>query len=121
MNRLAVAAALLGFIGVALGAFGAHGLADRLTPQAIECWDTATFYVLVHAGVALAISLQRPRGLLKFAGGAFVIGALIFGATLYAMALGAPRILGAVTPIGGLSLLIGWASTAIAAMRSGNA
>lgn len=121
MNRLALAAALLGFIGVGLGAFGAHALSDRLTLEASEWWDTATLYVLVHAGVALAISVHRPTGLLKFAGGAFVFGALIFGATLYAMALGAPRILGAITPIGGLGLLVGWALTALAAMRSRNA
>ncbi|ADM08461.1 hypothetical protein PB2503_01912 [Parvularcula bermudensis HTCC2503] len=112
MDKLIVAAAaLLGFAGVGLGAFGAHGLADRLTGPALGWWETATLYLLLHAVAALCVG---ATGLSSIGGGCFVAGALIFSGTLYAMALGAPTFLGAVTPIGGLLLLGGWAATFLA-------
>lgn len=108
MNRLIPAAALIGFLSVAFGAFGAHALEGRLTAEGIEWWHTATLYGLTHAGVALAAGLSGRGGKIAAGGWLIVAGALIFAATLYAMALGAPRWLGAVTPIGGISLLAGW-------------
>ena len=111
-------AALLGFAGVALGAFGAHGLDGRLTLEGTDWWQTATFYLLTHAVAALATGLSRKGGLTSMGGWAFIIGAAIFAGTLYAMALGAPRWFGAITPIGGVTLLIGWAMIAIAALRN---
>ena len=105
-------AALSGFISVALGAFGAHGLKPRLTAEALGWWETATFYLLVHAAIALAISLSNRSGLIQIGGVCLLTGAALFAATLYAMALGAPRWFGAITPLGGLGMLIGWAMLA---------
>jgi uncharacterized membrane protein YgdD (TMEM256/DUF423 family) len=104
MNRLVIAG-LWGAIAIALGAFGAHGLKDRfaLIPEASGWWETATFYLLTHAVAIAAIAARSvwPSRL-------WAIGGVIFAGTLYAMALGAPRWLGAITPIGGSLLIAGW-------------
>jgi uncharacterized membrane protein YgdD (TMEM256/DUF423 family) len=104
MGRL-VTAGLLGAIAIALGAFGAHGLKERLAliPEAGGWWETATFYLLTHAVAVGAIAVRSvwPSRL-------WAAGALIFAGTLYAMALGAPRWFGAITPIGGSLLIAGW-------------
>jgi uncharacterized membrane protein YgdD (TMEM256/DUF423 family) len=108
--------AVSGFLGVALGAFGAHGLPKDTPPQALEWWKTAAQYHLIHALALLLAgltSLHGPR--VDLAGWCFLAGTLIFSGTLYAMTLGAPRILGAVTPIGGVLLLAGWVALALAA------
>jgi uncharacterized membrane protein YgdD (TMEM256/DUF423 family) len=108
--------AVWGFLAVALGAFGAHGLRGSAGPQALEWWRTAASYHLVHAlALILAgvVAQQAPRA--ELAAWAFLVGSAIFSGTLYAMALGAPRWLGAVTPIGGLGMLAGWALLAWAA------
>ena len=113
-RRTLLAAALLGLLGVAAGAFGAHGLEERLSPEQLEWWATGARYQQIHA-LALAVvgwgagPWSRWRSAAAIA---FVIGVLIFAGTLYAMALGGPRILGAVTPLGGLSLMLGWAALA---------
>ncbi|MEO6246959.1 MAG: DUF423 domain-containing protein [Sphingomicrobium sp.] len=90
-----------------LGAFGAHGLAARLTAQQLSWWQTAVEYQMWHALALLLVAvLPIPRsGLIA---GLFGVGTLIFAGTLYAMALGAPRLLGAITPIGGLLMIGGW-------------
>ncbi len=106
---MTIFAGLLGFIGVALGAFGAHGLEGRLSPGGEAWWQTATLYVLVHAAAGLAVALSGHGGVLRIGGWAMLAGAALFAATLYAMALGGPRWLGAVTPLGGLGMLAGWA------------
>lgn len=108
MNRLIPAAALVGFLSVAFGAFGAHALDGRLTAEGAEWWQTATLYGLTHAGVALAAGLSGRGGKIAAGGWVIVAGAVIFAGTLYAMALGAPRWFGAITPVGGISLLAGW-------------
>ncbi len=104
-----------GLLAVALGAFGAHGLQARLEGAAdaakrLSWWQTAAHYHLVHA-LALAVvafALARaPQA--RFAGMAFVFGSVLCSASLYAMAPGGPRWLGAVTPLGGLGFLVGWA------------
>ena len=104
MNRL-VSAGILGAIAIALGAFGAHGFKDRLAliPEAVGWWQTATFYLLTHAVAIGAIAARSawPAWL-------WAVGAVIFAGTLYAMALGAPRWLGAVTPIGGSLIIAAW-------------
>ena len=104
MNRL-VTAGLLGAIAIALGAFGAHGLKERfaLIPEAAGWWETATFYLLTHA-VAIGAIASRSVWPARL----WAVGAAIFAATLYAMALGAPRWFGAITPIGGSLLIAGW-------------
>ena len=98
-------AALSGFIAVAAGAFAAHGLSDL---QARDWIKTGASYQLVHAVASLAVlelGLRKPHWIASL----FLGGGLVFAATLYAMALGAPHWLGAVTPIGGLGMLGGWA------------
>ena len=113
MNRL-VTAGLLGAIAIALGAFGAHGLKDRLAliPEASGWWDTATFYLLTHA---VAIGAVAGRSL--WPARLWALGAAIFAATLYAMALGAPRWFGAITPVGGSLLIAGWVALAWTARK----
>ena len=109
MSGRLVTAGLLGATAVALGAFGAHGLKDRLAliPEASGWWQTATLYLLTHALAVGAIASPSawPARL-------WSAGALIFAATLYAMALGAPRWLGAITPLGGTLLIAGWLTLA---------
>ena len=119
MNCISLAA-LLGLLAVALGAFGAHGLESRATAEQLAWWSTAAHYHLTHALALLAVGLltrQEPgRG--RAAAGAFVIGIAIFSGTLYGLALGGPRWLGAVTPIGGVALMVGWLLLALAARRT---
>lgn len=101
-------AAISGFITVGLGAMGAHGLHATISQidKGPEWWSKAVLYQGVHAAVLLALSAStRPS---RAAAWCFFAGSLVFSGTLYAMALGAPRWLGAVTPIGGLLLLAGW-------------
>ena len=104
MNRL-VTAGILGAIAIALGAFGAHGLKDRLAliSDAAGWWQTATFYLLTHA---VAIGAIAGRSI--WPASLWAIGSVIFAGTLYAMALGAPSWFGAITPIGGSLLIAGW-------------
>lgn len=116
-NTLTRLAALSGFIAVALGAFGAHALKDGLSAEALGWWNTATIYLLTHTVGALAIGLSNRGGLVNKGGYALILGAGLFAATLYAMALGAPRWFGAITPLGGVAMLIGWALVAIGAAR----
>ena len=116
VNALLVGA-LLGAAGVAAGAFGAHGLKERLTPEALGWWDTASRYQLLHA-LALVLTglLERQRGVALMGPALlFLAGTVVFSGTLYAMALGAPRWLGAVTPLGGAALIGGWIALALAA------
>lgn len=119
ISPLLIAAGLAGFVSVALGAFGAHGLEGRLTAEGAEWWATATLYALVHSAAALACALAARQGGSGAAapGWAFVIGTAIFAGTLYSMAIGAPRWLGAVTPLGGVTLLIGWGLVILLGMR----
>lgn len=116
MNAL-LAGAVLGALGVAAGAFGAHGLKERLSAEALGWWDTASRYQLVHALALLATGLlARQRGApLPAATHLLLWGTLVFSGTLYAMALGGPRWLGAVTPLGGTALIAGWVALALAA------
>jgi uncharacterized membrane protein YgdD (TMEM256/DUF423 family) len=117
-------AALYGAAGVALGAFGAHGLRDQLTGPALGTWQTAVQYHLVHAlallvvGLWLRLDSGAPTLPLSIAGWSFVVGVLLFSGSLYALALGGPRVLGPVTPLGGVAFIVGWLSLAWAAVRS---
>jgi uncharacterized membrane protein YgdD (TMEM256/DUF423 family) len=103
-------AAFLGFSAVALGAFGAHGLRDRVPPPLMEAYRTGVLYHLVHALAVLAVGLgaQRLRRARVIAG-LFTAGIALFSGSLYLMALTGITTLGAVTPFGGLCFLAGWA------------
>lgn len=109
-------AALAGFAAVTVGAFAAHGVAD---PAARELLKTAGQYAGLHALAVLACSALTAQGLrrARLAPALFLPGILIFSGSLLALALGAPRWLGAVTPIGGLLFLGGWGVLAWAALE----
>ncbi len=114
-------AALSGVLAVMLGAFGAHGLRDKLTPALMSAYQTGVQYQFYHtlALLVVAILLQRlPQSLwLQVSGGLFVIGMLMFSGSLYGLALGGPSWLGPVTPIGGLCFMLAWLSLLVAALR----
>jgi uncharacterized membrane protein YgdD (TMEM256/DUF423 family) len=115
------AAAISGFLVVLLGAFGAHGLSDVLDARGQDLWRKAVLYQMFHTVALLGIALlqgQRPAWRLSASGIAFCCGIVIFSGTLFAMALGAPRWLGAVTPLGGTAFLVGWAWLAWTAFRN---
>lgn len=110
--------ALLALLAVAAGAFGSHALAARLTPDRLATWEIGARYQMYHALALLAAGWAAGRcgGAAVLAGWLFLGGTLVFSGTLYALALGGPRWLGAVTPVGGLTLMAGWAALAWAAL-----
>jgi uncharacterized membrane protein YgdD (TMEM256/DUF423 family) len=114
--------AILGFLGVALGAFGAHGLRSRLSPEMLAVFETGVRYQMYHVFALLIVAsamghLGQPR-LLIIAGWAFIAGIVIFSGSLYALALTGTAAFGAITPIGGLGFLVGWACLAFFAAAS---
>ena len=116
------AAAGYGFIGVALGAFGAHALRARLSDEMLAVYRTGVEYHFVHTLALLATALllrATPAPLLNAAAACFAFGVLIFSGSLYALALSGVRGLGAVTPFGGLLLLAGWARLLGWALKNG--
>jgi uncharacterized membrane protein YgdD (TMEM256/DUF423 family) len=113
---LGVLGAVFGFLGVAAGAFGAHALRDTLPPDRLQVFETGARYQLIHALALIAVALALDRaasGALTAAGWLFVLGQVIFAGSLYALALSGVRLWGAVTPLGGLCYLAGWALFAI--------
>lgn len=114
MGNWLTASGISGFLAVALGAFGAHGLQGRLAAAAdgakrLSWWQTAAHYHLMHALALAVVALVIARApQARYAGVAFVLGTLLFSGSLYVMALGGPRWLGAVTPLGGAAFLVGW-------------
>jgi uncharacterized membrane protein YgdD (TMEM256/DUF423 family) len=115
-------AAVSGFLGVTLGAFGAHGLRSRLSPEMMAAFETGVRYQMYHVLalllVAAAIAHVGSARLLSIAGWLFVAGILIFSGSLYALALTGTGMFGAITPVGGLALLAGWACLAFFAAAS---
>ena len=112
-------AGFFGLTGVVLGAFGAHGLRDRLGPAMLEVYRTGVLYHLIHALALLAIGLHAGRLRYPRAVAAlWAIGIVIFSGSLYALALTGVHKLGAITPLGGLAFILGWAALAWAALRS---
>ncbi|MDH3685046.1 MAG: DUF423 domain-containing protein [Myxococcales bacterium] len=112
MTPWLASAAVLGAIGVTLGAFGAHGLRDRLTPEQLGSWQTAVEYHLLHSVALLALALyasaaERSIGITA---GLWTAGIVLFAGSIYGLVLGGPRWLGPVTPLGGLCLILGWLS-----------
>jgi uncharacterized membrane protein YgdD (TMEM256/DUF423 family) len=108
-----MAGALFALLSVAAGAFGAHALSSRLSDAQLSTYETAARYQMYHAFalfvVAWSLTQWPTASTLPWSGRFFIAGILIFGGTLYALALGGPRWLGAITPIGGLCFLAGWA------------
>jgi len=116
-----VAGSVSAFLAVALGAFGAHGLEGRLLPSDLETFEVAARYQMYHAlGLLfLGLALERWPGVLgSWAGWAFLAGTVVFSGSLYALVLTGVRVLGAVTPIGGVMLLAGWVLTTMHIIQS---
>ena len=112
--------ALAGFVGVALGAFGAHGLRSRLSAEMLTVFETGVRYQMYHAFAILIVALAAARidgWLIRSAGWLFTAGIVLFSGSLYALALSGVTVLGAVTPLGGLAFLAGWAALVIASLR----
>ncbi len=112
-QTLMALAALYGFLGVALGAFGAHGLKDRLPADLMSVWHTAVQYHFWHTlalfGVGILLAQGNTSKWLPVSGWLFAAGILIFSGSLYVLCLSGMRWLGAITPIGGTLWLIAWA------------
>jgi len=110
-RALGIIAAALAAAGVMLGAFGAHALSGRIDDAALRIWHTAVEYQLWHALAVLIVVGAAPRplaGWWRTAAIAFVVGIALFSGSLYALALGAPHGIGALTPLGGVAFVGGW-------------
>ena len=114
-------AAINGALAVTLGAFGAHALKQSLSATALQTWHTAVQYHFVHVLALLAVAiLLRALGVNtagKVAGIAFIAGIVLFSGSLYWLALGGPRWLGPITPLGGLAFIVGWLALAVCIWR----
>ncbi len=121
IRALVVIGALLAAIAVVLGAFGAHALQERLSERALTTWHTGVQYHFIHALALLLLAAlwsHLASGWATASAVAFVLGILLFAGSLYALALGAPRVLGAIAPLGGTAFILGWLGLAIAAWRA---
>lgn len=111
-KKLLSLASLSGLSAVALGAFGAHGLQGKLSERMLEAYQTAVQYQFIHTLALLAVALlilkYESRRSLVIAACGFLAGIIMFSGSLYLMALGGPRWMGPVTPLGGLSFMVGW-------------
>jgi len=119
-SRLIIlAAGLLGFTGVALGAFGAHALKETLTTRgSVSTWQTAVLYHLIHAVALLALAAVGGGWTnARWIGLFWCLGVVLFSGSLYWLSLGGPKFLGPVTPLGGLAFLAGWLLVAWTALQ----
>ena len=116
-NRILAIGALFAFLGVAAGAFGAHGLRDHLSPDTMAIYQTGVQYQLIHALALVALGCQA-RLKVSTPAWLFVVGILIFSGSLYVLAISGITWLGAITPFGGIAFLAGWAILAWEAFRS---
>ena len=113
--------AVSAFVGVAAGAFGAHGLKARLAPEMLDTFEVGARYQMYHAFALFVAAWAQgrwPGASANAAGWCFVAGTLLFSGSLYALSLTGLRWLGAVTPLGGLAFLLGWLLLAAAAWKS---
>lgn len=115
-------ASILGVTGVILGAFGAHALKEHLLAvNRLEAWETATLYHLLHAVALLGLGAVSHSGrlpLLKAVCWCWVLGVVLFSGSIYGLALTGLKVLGPITPIGGLFLITGWALLGISAFKA---
>lgn len=122
MKVLAVITAILGFLGVALGAFGTHGLRGMVEPELLSVWQTAVQYQMFHTLVLLSIVIAgnrhtTSRSLLAISGWLLVAGTVLFSGSLYALVITGIKSLGMVTPFGGVLFLMGWLVLLFALIR----
>ncbi len=118
--NLILAGAILGFLAIALGAFGAHGLEGKISEQAMAWWKTAAAYHLPISAATITMGALARLGFpgAKPAGWLFAAGITVFSGSLYLLALTGVRWLGAITPLGGLSLMAGWIALAAGAWKA---
>jgi uncharacterized membrane protein YgdD (TMEM256/DUF423 family) len=120
MNIWLLIAAINGFLAVAAGAFGAHGLQDRMDAHHFEIFQTSAHYQMYHAlamGLA-ALAMRGPaEGAARVSAAFFLVGIILFSGSLYVLALTGMRGIGIVTPVGGLAFFIGWGALAWAATK----
>jgi uncharacterized membrane protein YgdD (TMEM256/DUF423 family) len=122
MNWTALGAVLMA-LAVSMGAFGAHALKERLDEYSLSVYEKAVFYHFIHALGILLVALLARTGAISDsaearAGWLFAIGILLFSGSLYALAISGTRILGAITPFGGVAFIAGWLVLAYAAFRA---
>ena len=113
--------AVAGAVGVALGAFGAHGLKTRVDADLLAVFETGVRYQMYHALALLAVgwaATRWPGSWVGAAGWLFLAGIVVFSGSLYLMTLTGARWLGAITPLGGLAFILGWVSLAVAALKA---
>jgi len=107
-------------LAVALGAFGAHGLKPRITPELMEIFETGVRFHMYHALALLSVgwgAMRWPGNWVQVAGWSFTFGIVVFSGSLYLLAMTGLGWLGAITPVGGIAFLIGWAALAVSALR----
>jgi len=116
-NTFMLIGSLAGFLGVAAGAFGAHGLRSRLSSDMLAVFETAVRYQMYHALALLITAAVIGRvgdaRLLSIAGWSFITGVVLFSGSLYGLALSGTSALGAITPLGGVAFLVGWGCLAL--------
>jgi uncharacterized membrane protein YgdD (TMEM256/DUF423 family) len=120
-STLGILAGIVGALAVAAGAFGAHGLREVVDARALEVWNTAAKYHLVHAVVLFALAAYA-RATDRRVTPAFAVllgGVVLFSGSLYTLVLSGQRWLGAVTPLGGVALIVGWLLAGVAVARRG--
>jgi uncharacterized membrane protein YgdD (TMEM256/DUF423 family) len=113
--------AISGALGVMIGAFGAHGLKSKLSDQMLTVYQTGVQYHFYHTFALLAVgllALKFQSGLLTSSGWSFLLGILLFSGSLYALSISGIKVLGAITPIGGLFFIIGWVLLAVAVIKA---
>jgi uncharacterized membrane protein YgdD (TMEM256/DUF423 family) len=114
-------ASILAGLSVALGAFASHGLKDKLTERALEIFETATRYQMYHALALLLVGIllmqnEAAQPWLNAVGYAFIAGIILFSGSLYTLSFSGVKVLGAITPIGGVAFMVGWGCVAIGAL-----
>ncbi|MFJ7825600.1 DUF423 domain-containing protein [Psychrobacillus sp. NPDC096623] len=123
MKLFIIAGAINGFLAVALGAFGAHALKEKLSEKYLAIWETAVQYQMFHAlaliaiGILMSSKLIGPVSSLNTAGYLILAGIIVFSGSLYVLSLTGIGILGAITPIGGVAFLAGWIMLIVAAVK----
>ena len=115
-------ASIFGGLSVGAGAFASHALKDKLSERALEIFETAARYQMYHALALLLVALlinqtESSQPSLVIAGWAFIIGIVVFSGSLYALSLTDIKILGAITPLGGLAFIIGWGALAYSSLN----
>lgn len=121
MKTFIIIGAINAFLSVALGAFGAHGLEGKLEPKYLEIWKTAVNYQMFHAVGLLAVGIIaghiQGSSLMSWSGWLMFIGIILFSGSLYILSLTKIGVLGAITPLGGVSFLVAWVLLIIAAVK----